>query len=154
MGYKLNVFDKIKESNKTFIELLSKTGISRARVSAMQKNNDAKLSDLFAIANFLGCEICDLYEIGDFDLPKKSKINKQVILDERRKEICYLLKTNFPDEIARITEIMKIQESEICERLWNCRVSACAQKRIERMTGNPNYLSDVLTRILKFKDSL
>ena len=50
MGYKLNIINRIKDSAYTFMEVQSKTGISRTRIETMHRKNDAKFSDLYAIA--------------------------------------------------------------------------------------------------------
>ena len=93
MGYKLNIINRIKDSAYTFMEVQSKTGISRTRIETMHKKNDAKFSDLYAIACFLECDIKDLYmEDERFDSPENSKAMKHRIRQDLNSAVFFLVR--------------------------------------------------------------
>ena len=155
MAYQLLVIDKIKEKKRTFIELRSQTGISRTRITTMQRKNDAKLSELHLISKFLGCDINDLFKVVDEEdgrfYPRPSK---RLIKKEREDEIHSLVKEHFPEDVERITSIMKLTEREITQRLWYNRFTPRAEQRIARLSGDENYLQSILYKISELKDSI
>ena len=155
MGYKLNIINTIKESAYTFVEVRSKTGISRTRIEKMQRKNDAKFSDLYAIACLLGCDIKDLYmEDERFDSPESSIVKKHRIKQEKKEEICAIIKKHFPEDVKKVQELMKITESDVCLRLWYNRFTPRAQGRVLRLTGDSDYLPSLQEKVSALKDNL
>jgi len=155
MAYKLIVFDKVKESKYTFIEVKAKIGLSRAKLEGMQRKNDAKFSDLYAIASLLECGLKDLYiEGGEFTTEVKSKTKKHQLRLERQAEISDILNQNFPEDVTKLQQVMKIPETEVCNRLWNNRFSPRAFARVSRLTGDEAYLQTVIDKVLRLKDNL
>lgn len=153
MGYKLIVFELLKESKYTFIETKAKIGLSRAKIEQMQRKNDAKFSDLYSIANFLDCNVQDLFiEVENCDIPEKSTFRKHEKRMERRNEISALVKQRFPDDVEKIRNLMKISETDVCLRLWYNRFQPRAFARILRLTGDENYLQTVLDRVSELRD--
>ena len=155
MGYKLNIINRIKDSAYTFMEVQSKTGISRTRIETMHRKNDAKFSDLYAIACFLECDIKDLYmEDERFDSPENSKAMKHRIRQEKKDEICTIVKKHFPEDVKKTKELMKITESDVCLRLWHNRFTPRAQQRVQRLTGDSDYLPSLQEKVSALKDNL
>ena len=155
MGYKLNIINRIKDSAYTFMEVQSKTGISRTRIETMHRKNDAKFSDLYAIARFLECDIKDLYmEDERFDSPESSKAMKHRIRQEKKDEICTIVKKHFPEDVKKMQELMKITESDVCLRLWHNRFTPRAQGRVLRLTGDSDYLPSLQEKVSALKDNL
>ena len=155
MGYRLNIIKTIKDSEYTFIEVMSRTGISRARIETMHRKNDAKFSDLYAIACFLECDIKDLYmEDERFDSPESSKAMKHRIRQEKRDEIYAIVKQHFPEDVKKMQELMKITESDVCLRLWHNRFTPRAQGRVLRLTGDSDYLPSLQEKVSALKDNL
>lgn len=155
MAYKLIVFDKVKESKYTFIEVRAKIGISRAKLETMQRKNDAKFSDLYAIATFLDCELKDLFLEGDeFTSEIHSKTRRHQLRQERQEEIRDILNQNFPEDIAKLQQVMKISEVDVCNRLWNNRFTPRAFARVSRITGDETYLQSIIDQVSTLKDNL
>ena len=155
MGYRLNIIKTIKDSEYTFIEVMSRTGISRARIETMHKKNDAKLSDLYAIACLLNCEIKDLYiEDDSFEAPENSRVRKHRARQEKRHAIYAIVKKHFPEDVKKMQELMKITESDVCLRLWHNRFSPRAQQRVQRLTGDSDYLPSLQEKVSALKDNL
>jgi DNA-binding Xre family transcriptional regulator len=155
MAYKLIVFDKVKESKYTFIEVKAKIGLSRSKLEGMQRKNDAKFSDLYAIATLLECELKDLYiEGGEFANVVKSKTKKHQLRLERQAEICDILNQHFPEDITKLRQVIKISETDVCNRLWDNRFGLRAYARVARLTGDDAYLQSVIDKVSKLKDNL
>lgn len=57
MGYRLNLLQKIADSQYTLKEIKAATGMSRVSLERMQRKNDAKFSDLYALAQLLDCDV-------------------------------------------------------------------------------------------------
>lgn len=155
MGYRLNLLQKITDSQYTLKEIKAATGMSRVNLERMQRKNDAKFSDLYALAQLLDCDVTALYEESEaFECPKDSRVRKYLLRQERKEIVCRTLMTHLPDDIRKMQELMKITEADVCQRLWDNSFSERAQARIVRLTGDESYLPELLKKVTAIKDVL